>query len=191
MRTTTVNVVRLELGNMKERYALGSIILHWAMVILILALIGLGWYMVGIPRGTPPRAYFFNLHKSIGLISGVFIALFIGWRLRYVPPPHPDTMARWEMKLAVLAHRLIYFFLILVLVSGYVEANFTQYGIKFFGYPLPPWGPNDKRIDTVLVNVHDYSADAFAVLIAIHVGAAIKHFLVNRDRILQRMLPFG
>jgi cytochrome b561 len=175
---------------MKERYALGSIILHWAMVILILALIGRGWDMVGIPRGTPPRGYFFNLHKSLGLISAVFIALFIVWRLRYVPPPHPDTMARWEMKLAML-YVLIYFLLILVPVSGYVEANFTQYGIKFFGYPLPPWGPNDKLIHTALVNIHDYSADGLAMFIAIHAGAAIKHFLVNRDRILQRMLPFG
>lgn len=176
---------------MKERYVPGSIIFHWLMAILILGLIGLGWYMVGIPRDTPARGYFFNLHKSFGLISIVVIAFFIGWRLRNTPPRYPDTMARWEIRLSVLAHWLMYLFLIVVPLSGYAEANFTPYGIKFFGYPLPPLGPDNKFLHTTLVNIHIYTADAFAVLIAIHIGAAFKHFIVNRDRILQRILPFG
>jgi cytochrome b561 len=176
---------------MKERYVLGSIIFHWLMAILILGLLGLGWYMVGIPRGTPPRGYFFNLHKSFGLISIVAIAFFIGWRLRNTPPRYPDTMARWEIRLSRLAHWLMYFFLIVVPLSGYIEANLTPYGIKFFGYHLPAWGPNDKYIDTILVNVHIYTANAFATLIAVHIGAAIKHWVIDKDRILQRILPFG
>lgn len=176
---------------MEQRYATGSIVLHWIMAALILTLFGLGWYMVGIPRGIPARGAFFNLHKSLGLVAMLFIAMFIGWRLRYTPPPHPDTMARWEMIGARLAHRLTYFFIIVVPLSGYVEANFTRYGIRFFGYPLAPWAGQNAWVSRWLTTVHVYCANTFAALIAIHVGAAIKHLVINRDRVLQRILPFG
>lgn len=176
---------------MKDRYATGSIVFHWVMAILIIGLILLGWYMTGIPLGTPPRGYYFNLHKSFGLIAMAFIALFIGTRLRYGAPEHPDTMKTWEVKAARLAHTLTYILLIVVPVSGYVEANLTKYGIKFFGYPLPPWGPTLPAISKLLSTVHEYSANAFAALIAIHAGAAIKHLVINRDRVLQRILPFN
>lgn len=176
---------------MKERYAPGSIFFHWLMVILILGLFGLGWYMVGIPRGTPPRGYFFNIHKSFGIISIVVIAFFIGWRLRNTPPRYPDTMARWEVWLSLLAHWLMYLLLIVVPLTGYVEANCNKYGIHFFNtWHLPPWGPDNKVLAHWLTTVHDYTANIFAALVAIHIGAAIKHWLIDRDRILQRMLPF-
>lgn len=175
---------------MNQRYATGSIVLHWAMAVAIVGLFVLGWYMVDIPAGTPARGYYFNLHKSFGLIAMALIAVFVGFRLRRAAPPHPDSMRPWEKSAAHLAHVLTYILLVVVPVSGYVEANFTKYGIKFFGYPLKPWGPDLVHVSDVLSTVHVYCANAFAVLVGIHAGAAIKHWLIDRDNVLQRMLPF-
>jgi len=173
-----------------ERYPRSVALLHWLIAALILVLIALGWFMADIPKGTPARAYYFNLHKSLGLIAALGIAGFIGWRWRHAPPP-PPRLARWEARIMAPARVLMYLLLVLVPVSGYVEANFSPYGIRFFGLPLPPWGPDDKRLYFLFNHMHVYSADAFAALLALHAGAALKHWLVNRDRILQRMLPFG
>jgi cytochrome b561 len=172
-----------------DRYPRGASILHWLMAALILALIALGWYMAGIPKGTPARAYYFNLHKSLGLVAALGIAAFIGWRLRRAPPP--VRLAPWEARLMKPARALMYLSLVLVPLSGYVEANFSPYGIRFFGWPLPPWGPDDKALYHFFNRLHVYSANAFAALIALHIGAALKHFLIDRDRILHRILPFG
>jgi len=50
-----------------EKYSNFAIFIHWLMVILLFVMIGLGWYMVDLPEGSPERTWGFALHKSIGL----------------------------------------------------------------------------------------------------------------------------
>lgn len=145
--------------------------------------------MIGIPRGTPPRGLFFNLHKSIGIVAGVFIALQLWWRLRKPPPRLPDTLPAWQIKATDIGHFLLYICLVVVVLSGYVESNFTKFGVRLFGYPLPPWGWEDKGISAALVTVHRYTSDVLVVLILGHIAAALYHLLIRRDRVVERMLP--
>jgi cytochrome b561 len=74
-------------------------------------------------------------------------------------------------------------------VSGYIGSNFTKYGVKFFGLQIPPWGWEDKNIYAVFNTTHEITAWVFIVTIGIHVLAALKHWLLDKDEILQRMLP--
>lgn len=171
-----------------DRYPLPAIALHWAIAILIFVLLGIGWYMVDIPRGTPARGEYYNLHKSLGLIAMLLIALLLLWRSRNRPPPLPGFLPRWEARAAIFGHRLLYLCLVVVPLSGYLETNFTKWGIDFFGLHLPSWGPEDKTFYTIFKGIHVISSNVFAVLIALHVAAAIKHALI-RDGILSRMLP--
>ena len=57
-----------------ERYSNVAIALHWLVAIGVFVMIGLAWYMTEIPKGTPSRSFFFNLHKSIGLTLGIIVA---------------------------------------------------------------------------------------------------------------------
>ena len=54
-----------------QRYDRVAIALHWLVALGVFVMIGLGWYMVDIPKNTPPRGFFYNLHKSIGLTVGL------------------------------------------------------------------------------------------------------------------------
>lgn len=172
------------------RFSRGTMALHWLMATLILLLYALGWYMVGIERQTPARGLFFNIHKSFGLLAMLAIALFCIWRWRREAPPYPASMSRWERRAAALVHALTYVLLVVVPLAGYMEANFNEWGIAFFGLlHLPPWGPDNAHWRQLLNTVHVYSANLFAVVIAVHVAAALKHALWDRDRVLQRMLP--
>lgn len=81
-----------------------AIVWHWLLVALIFALYGLGWYMVDIPKGTPPVAYFYNLHKSIGLVAVVPVIALIWWRASHVPPPLPGNLPRWQLKATHASH---------------------------------------------------------------------------------------
>src|SRR5881628_1498421 len=64
------------------RYPRAVVVLHWILAPLIIALLVTGWYMVGIPTNTAERAFFFNLHKSLGIVTAIFIVALIVWRVR-------------------------------------------------------------------------------------------------------------
>lgn len=171
------------------RYELSAVVLHWIIALLIIVLIGTGWYMVGIPRNTPERGFFFNLHKSLGILTAIFIAMLIVWRIMHAAPPLPAAMPRWEKTAAALNHGLFYLSMVLLTLTGYLTSSFSKFGPKLFGITLPHWGWEDAALRGEFALVHRVSAIIFAVLIAIHIAAALKHLLVDRDGVLQRMLP--
>jgi cytochrome b561 len=173
----------------RERYTGTAILLHWVIALLVFVLIGLGWYMVDIPKNTPERAYFYNLHKSIGLTTLFVILVRVGWRLAHVPPRLPATLREWEIVAATWSHRLLYACLLIMPVSGYIASNFTKFGVKYFGIELPPWGPQDKTLYGIFNNIHVVTSYVFVVVIALHVAGAFKHLLVDRDTVFRRMLP--
>lgn len=171
-------------------YPAAIIVMHWLLALSILFLTGLGWYMVDIPLRTPERGHYFNLHKSIGLLAMILAFVFIWWRTRITPPPMPDTMAGWEVRAAKLGHWAMYILLIVVPLSGYIESNFAKWGIDFFGiYKLESWGPTDNESAYMLLKtIHIWSANIFAVLIGLHILAAIKH-IIERSGVVSRILP--
>jgi len=174
-------------ANPAGRYPRAVVLLHWSLAPLIIALLCIGWYMVDIPRNTPQRAFFFNLHKSLGIVTAAVILALVAFRLRHAAPALPAAMPKWERLSAVLNHRLFYVFMVLVTVTGYCTSSFSKYGPKLFGIELPHWGWDDAALRGDFVVVHRVTSLVFALLIAIHIGAALKHLLLDRDRVFERM----
>lgn len=171
-----------------EGYSNSIVILHWLIVVSVFTLIGLGWYMTGLEKGTPAVSQFYNLHKSIGLIVLALVALLINFRLRNQPPELPASMPRWEINAAKAGHWLLYIFLIIVPLSGYIESNFAKWGIDFFGLHIPPLGPENKSLYHIFNRIHVYSSNIFAGIIVLHFMAALKHML-QKTKVVYRMLP--
>lgn len=178
-----------EEANSGARYTLVAIAFHWVIALLIIGMLVLGFYMVGIPKGESGRALYFNLHKSCGVLGGMLILLRLTWRLTHAAPPLPVGTPRWTAVTARWSHRLLYLCMVLQSATGYLSSSFNTYGIKFFGVALPNWGWEDKQLRDLLVGFHNTVALVFSALIVVHVLAAFKHVLVDRDRIFKRMLP--
>lgn len=172
-----------------DRYPHSIVAVHWALAVLVIALFVMGWYMVEIPKKTPPVAFWYNLHKSLGLVAVAPLVWLLWWRSNHVAPPLPRTLPDWQVKATHLSHWLFYVCLIVMIVSGFFESNFTKWGIKFFGIQLPIAGWEDKGISSTFKAVHLYASYLFAALIAIHVLAAVKHGLLDKDGVFERMLP--
>lgn len=172
-----------------DRYARSSVFLHWIIAILIVGLIWLGYYMVEIPRNTPERAYFFNLHKSLGVVAFVLIVVQIVRHFADPPPPLPITVRAWEIKASSMAHWVLYFLMVAVPLSGYVSSSLSKYGVHVFGLKLPHWGWDNKELRELYVAIHSIAAIALIVVVVLHAVAAFKHLLIDKDRVLQRMLP--
>ncbi|HWQ40166.1 MAG TPA: cytochrome b [Burkholderiales bacterium] len=173
-----------------QRYSTLAIALHWITAVLVLTLIGLGLYMTDIPRGTPERSFFYNLHKSIGLTTGLVVLLRLWWRYRNPPPPLPPSVPGWQVRASRISHALLYLCLIVMPLAGFSASQFTKFGVTYFGlFKIPPLGPENKEIYDFLQGIHGTTAVLLMALIVVHVVAALKHLLVDKDGVFQRMLP--
>lgn len=176
-------------GNIR-RYTKPAIAFHWLISVLVLGMIGLGWYMGDIPKGTPDRTFFFNLHKSIGVTVAILVLLRLWWRAKNPPPPLPAFMPAWQVQTSKISHALLYLCLVLMPLSGFSASQFTKYGVTYFGlFKIPPMGWENREIYSLLQGVHGVTATLLVVLVAVHILAALKHLLINRDGVFQRMLP--
>jgi cytochrome b561 len=172
-----------------SRYTSTAIVLHWLLVVALLAQIGFGWFLEDVPRGTPERTIYVNLHKSTGMVIGVTILLRLYWRLTHPAPSLPSSMSRWERVAAHWSHVLLYVCMIVMPLSGYVASNFSKYGVNFFNsLKLPPWGVDDQAVYGVFNTTHVVTSFIFVTLIALHVLAALRH-LFKRDGVFGRMWP--
>lgn len=163
-------------------------LLHWLIAALLLAQLFFGWWLGDVPRGTPARGYWVNWHKSTGLLLGLLIVVRLGWRLRHGAPAWPESMPRWQQKLAAASHHLIYLLMLVVPLAGYLASNFSKHGVKFFNtWVMRPWGADDQAIYAVFNQTHKIGAALLLALIVLHVLAALQH-LWRRDGVFARML---
>jgi len=172
-----------------ERYNRVAIALHWLLAVLILGQIAFGWYLQDVPRGTPARTVYVNLHKSTGLTIGLLILFRLYWRLTHKAPPLPAWMPPWERTAARVSHAALYACMLILPIAGYVASNFSKFGVKYFNvFLLPPWGVDDKRVYDIFNTTHVVTSYVFVALITVHVLAALRH-LALRHGIFQRMWP--
>jgi cytochrome b561 len=173
------------MATLSESYSLISKLLHWILAALLIGLIGLGWYMTSIENQS--RDWYFNLHKSFGLVAAFLILLRIIWRLKHKPAPLPNSVPIWQAKISRLIHFLLYICIIFMPMTGFIGACYSKSGIKFFGIQLPTLVNKNREIANVFFNIHGVIAWILVCLIALHILAAIKHLLINKDGVFQRM----
>lgn len=172
---------------MESRYNRTARTLHWLIAVLLLGQFAFGWWLGDIPRNTPARGYYVNLHKSMGMLIGMLILLRIGWRLTHTPPALPANLPRWQQGLAAASHLGMYLCMVLMPLSGYLASNFSKYGVNFFNtILLRPWGVDDKQLYALFNQTHKITAVLLFVLVLTHVLAAMQHGL-RRDGIFSRM----
>ena len=167
------------------RYTRTAILLHWVQAALDLTLLGLGWYMADLPKG-PDKTATYALHKSLGLCALALVAVRLLWRWQHRPAPLARVTP--QERLATAVHHLLYLLLALVPLAGYLSASFTKYPMKLFGMPVFKAGWADETINGMFNALHKGSALILAILVGLHVAAALYHGL-RRDGVLARMSP--
>jgi cytochrome b561 len=174
----------------RARYNRVAAWLHWLVGLALLGQIAFGFLLDEIaPRGTPARASVVNLHKSIGIVLGVLIALRLAWRAGHALPPWPVSMSAARRRAALLGHRALYGCMIVMPLAGYVASNFSKHGVRFFGIALAPWGPDSPAAYGFFNGVHVVTAFVFSALIVGHLAMALQHAFVERDDSFGRILP--
>jgi cytochrome b561 len=170
-----------------DRYTATAVALHWIIAISVIGLVGWGWWMQTIPKLPPgPRVDAFNLHKSFGLLVLALMIVRAVWRSQHPPPPRMPARA-WESRAAKGVHWLLYICLFIQPLSGYMGSAFSGYPVKWFGMVLPSWAASSQPLKDLMSTVHLLNSWLLVALIAIHVLAAGKHALIDRDGLLRRI----
>lgn len=191
-----------------SRYTKTAIILHWLIAIFIFLMFGLGWFMADLPKEAPkqmaydlfdlgvytvqlaseasPRTFYFNLHKSLGVIIMALIALRIIWRVTHQPPAPLASYKAIEKKLATAMHHLLYLLMVALPVSGIIMSAYSKFGLKCFGISLIQ-GLDNNPMREVFEQVHEVIGIILLVVIAVHVAGALKHKIIDKDETLNRM----
>ena len=167
-------------------YAPLAVLLHWTLAVLIVGMVALGWYMVEI-EDDPGSAWFFNLHKSIGLVIAALVLLRLVWRLGHRPSPLPASLPSWQVSMSKATHGLLYAAMVAMPVFGIFGALLSKKGIVFFGTALPRVFETNHELAEIFFDAHGITTWILVGLVSLHVLAGLKHLLVDKDGVFQRM----
>ena len=78
---------------------------------------------IAMPRGTPEREFVFGWHKTWGVLILLLALARLAVRLMNPPPPFPKDYPQWKRLVAVWTHRLFYFLLIVLPLTGLAAAS--------------------------------------------------------------------
>jgi len=189
------------------RYTIVAVVLHWTIAVAIAGNIFLGWWMhhaIDDPAVQARAIAAFQLHKSIGLTILLLSVIRLSWRIFNPPPPLPDAMPSWEKLTAKATHWAFYLLLIAIPLSGWlyvstgwrgeVPLNVPTLWFGLFEIPhllaLNENAPATRQaLSGATLEAHELLVWAMAGLLVLHVAAALKHHLIDRDAVLANMLP--
>ena len=167
-------------------YAPIAVFLHWVLAILFVALIGLGWYMMSI-EDEPGSGWYFDLHKSLGIVAAVLVLVRAGWRLSHTPDALPFHVPRWQAAGSRAIHWLLYVAMVAMPLAGMAGALLSKSGVVFFGWTMPRLFAPNHDLAEVFFGAHSLIAWVLVGLISIHILAAVKHLVIDKDGVFQRM----
>lgn len=179
---------------LQQRYTTVAIALHWAIALMIIGLIAVGWIM-GELEG-PTQYTVVQLHKSFGITVLLLSVARIVWRLMNRPPEEPP-MAAWQAWASRAVHILFYVLIIAMPLTGWIMASassdaptryFWLVDIRLPGIPSLD-AETRHGLEEGFEQVHGNLAWVMIGLLVLHVAGAVKHHFIDKDGLLARMAP--
>jgi len=179
----------MSLTNQTHTYGAVAKCFHWLIVLLVIITLIMGAFRHDIPHSI--KGTWMGIHKSLGMTILFLMILRLVWKWLNIAPDHPPTMRAWESFAASLVHFLFYVFLLLMPIVGFIGSNASKHGVHFWWwFSFPNFGiPHSTALSHLMWDCHTAFAWVILALIIVHVAAVCKHYFIDKDRVLQSMLP--
>lgn len=175
------------LKNTLSNYGSVTKVLHWLIFILVVGMLTLG-FLMGDISDKVLRGEVINIHKLIGLSILVMMLFRLFWALTNPKPALPMNTPLYQKLAERAVHYSIYAVLIAIPISGWVLSVAAGYFPKLFGLEFKLPIPKDKALSDMAGNIHVYLAYTIIALVSVHVLAALYHYFIKKDDVLQRMI---
>ena len=165
--------------------------LHWATVLLVLALFASAWlHALAETQQSAFTPVLIQIHRSFGVTVWVVSALRLTWRLTNASlPPFPTQMTKLHRATIRLSEYGLYAALLAQPTTGLLTTLFSGRPFGLYLWQLPPLMPRDEMLQAVFHFSHELGAWALAGLVVSHAAAALFHHFVLRDDVLECMAP--
>lgn len=181
----------------RGRYTPVGIAFHWIMAFLVLFQLGWGWYTGFLwPGGDKLFAY--QVHSAAGLPVLLLAVGRVIWRLM-IPGPRNDADTQgWQSTSAYATHYLFYLCFFGLPLSGWAMwSSVAEPGPLYLAGAIPwPRMPFEELPLALRWSILDWAEDVhfllvwlLALIVPLHVGAALKHHFWDRHDVLRGILP--
>ncbi|MBW4963051.1 cytochrome b/b6 domain-containing protein [Sulfitobacter sp. CW3] len=185
----------MAISNTAIRYGGVTKFFHWLTALLIIALLASGLFAEDLPHETQiqltQKAWFFSLHKTMG-VAVFFVALLrIIWAISQPKPGLLNADKKLERWLAETVHWVLYASLVIVPLAGWIS-HAAASGFAPIWWPFGqnlPLVPKSTDIEHLFGAIHVISGKVLMGALFLHFVGAIKHHVIDRDSTLRRMLP--
>ncbi|MQB02554.1 cytochrome b [Agrobacterium tumefaciens] len=181
------------LRNTSASFGLVAIVFHWTIALLFITQLALGYLM---SRDIDPVLQFnlFQYHKSIGFLVLALAAPRFIWSVFSRKPRALDGEGMASRLAARAAHAALLFLTLAVPLAGWAVASTSPLQIPSYVFDLVvvpglPMAISDQA-EAFWTEVHATLAYLAAVIVLLHVAAALWHHFVRKDPTLRRMIPF-
>lgn len=157
-------------------------LLHWIMAACFLALYLVGVVMSRLSDEIAIKDYLFDLHKSIGVLVMCLLLLRIFFLLQVFGRKYlkrqPKLKKQWIQVFTL--HFLLYLFMSIVPLSGFLYSNSGGHGVAFFGIAVPNLFPENQAFFPFARSIHFWLSYTFLAFIVLH--AWENHYLIQNFR---------
>jgi len=167
-------------------------ILHWLVALFMLVNLTIGLRMEHFPgyaHTSPEWNGILFWHGSIGALVLWLAVARLMWRAGHRPPSLPSSLPAWQVWAAHGVHALLYLMMLALPLSGYAHRVAGNHPVDFFGlWTWPSLFSPDEPARVLFGTIHISLALGFGGLLVLHFGAVLKHLMINRDGVAQRMM---
>ncbi len=175
--------------NIPDQYSLIAKLLHWLIALLIIALSGIGWWMVGLSYYDPWYHDSLNWHKSLGIIVLLMVGFKVIWSFVDKAPEPQATLNAFERIASSLVHSILRLAMMIIPITGYLVSTSEDAAIEVFDwFSFPVLLQINERARDIAIDIHYYFAYATLALVVLHAAAALKHQFIDHKGTLKRML---
>lgn len=165
---------------------------HWITVAVIAVQVPVGLYMVWRGNNVAFDAttnWLYSAHKLSGFLLLWFIVARLVYRLTQGAPADEPTLELWQKAASHATHWGLYLLLLVLPILGWIGVSYYGARGTLGGFSLPAIVGEDKAAAETVLNLHKWAAYLLIAMVAVHIAAAIYHYAIRGDGVLQRMLP--
>jgi cytochrome b561 len=172
-------------------YSAPARLFHWLTFLLVAILVPAGLVMASRAERNIWDALtnsLYSTHKLIGFTLLWIVVFRLGYRLFSGTPQPEPGLRSWQIYVSHATHWSLYALLLLLPLLGWLGVSMYP-ALEIFGlFSLPAIAQKSGLANQVLA-MHKAAAWVLIALLALHISAALFHYFIRKDGVLQRMLP--
>lgn len=178
----------MKVKNSTDGFGIITILVHWTMALVIIALFIVGTYMVDLDYYDKYYHIAPWWHKSFGLLIAFLLVFRVIWRMSNPKVSELNSYQPIEIKAAKIMQYLLYLLILICCISGYMISTAEDAGVSFFDlFDVPALVSNGESQADFAGEIHEYATTALIILASLHALAALKHHFIDKDRTLIRI----